>query len=105
MSVGKECRAGPRSGTGRWKAADAGCGTQRGRGSTIVPGVQRAPNPFVSHACGTWKPRPGSAIPAGRPTVRKAESLGGNRMTREANADTPKGNGKDITSSVLNLAG
>src|SRR4051794_2191125 len=53
----------------------------------------------------TWKPRPGSAISAGRPTVRKAESLGGNRMTREANAGTPKGDGKDIASSGRLLAG
>src|SRR3954451_8884295 len=36
---------------------------------------------------------------AGRPTVRKAELLGGNRMTREANAGPPKGDGKGITSS------
>jgi hypothetical protein len=67
--------------------------------STIVPGVQRAPTPSVSHACGTWKPRLGPAVWAGRPTVREAESLGGNRMAREANAGTPKGDGKDVTSS------
>jgi hypothetical protein len=36
---------------------------------------------------------------AGRPTVRKAEFLGGNRMTREANAGIPKGDGKGITRS------
>ena len=39
------------------------------------PGVQRAPSPVGSRACGTWKPPrgPGSA---GKPTVRKAEFLG-----------------------------
>jgi hypothetical protein len=36
--------------------------------------------------------------------VREAESLGGNRMTREANAGTPKGDGKDFTSSGHLLA-
>src|SRR4051795_7172556 len=41
----------------------------------------------------------GSGCLAGRPTVREAESLGGNRMTREANAGTSKGDGKDFTSS------
>jgi hypothetical protein len=58
----------------------------------------------VSHACGTWKPRLGPAVSAGRPTVREAESLGGNRMTREANAGTSKGDGKDFTSSGRLLA-
>src|SRR3954453_18064394 len=45
------------------------------------------------------EPRPGPAVSVGRPTVREAESLGGNRMTREANAGTPKGDGKGITGS------
>ncbi len=30
----------------------------------------------------------------GKPTVRKAQSLGGNRMAQEANAGRPKGQGK-----------
>jgi hypothetical protein len=38
----------------------------------------------------------GSSLVAGRPTVRKAQSLVGNRMTREANAGAPKGDGKDV---------
>lgn len=37
----------------------------------------------------------GSSLVAGRPTARKAQSLAGNRMTREANAGAPKGDGKD----------
>jgi hypothetical protein len=31
---------------------------------------------------------------SGKPTVRKAQSLGGNRMAQEANAGRPKGQGK-----------
>jgi N-terminal domain of reverse transcriptase len=38
----------------------------------------------------------GSSLVAGRPTARKAQSLAGNRMTREANAGAPKGDGKDV---------
>lgn len=34
---------------------------------------------------------------AGRPTVRKAQIPAGNRMTREANAGAPKGDGKGTT--------
>jgi hypothetical protein len=33
----------------------------------------------------------------GRPTVRRAEVLSGNRMTQEAKAGTPKGDGKTGT--------
>src|SRR3954464_11197488 len=46
----------------------------------------------------------GSSRWAGRPSVRKAESLGGNRMTREANAGPPKGDAQSITSSRHLLA-
>src|SRR3954447_8525476 len=83
----------------RWEAADAGRRAYGSRVSTIVSGVQRAPIPSVSHACGTWKPRPGPAVWAGRPTVREAELLGGSRMTREANAGAPKGDGNGVTRS------
>lgn len=34
---------------------------------------------------------------AGRPTVREAEVLAGNRMTREAKAGASKGDGKGTT--------
>jgi hypothetical protein len=33
----------------------------------------------------------------GRPTVRRAEALSGTRMTQQAKAGTPKGNGKTDT--------
>jgi hypothetical protein len=36
------------------------------REDTTVPGVKRAPNPVVSHTCGTWKPRQGpGCVPVG----------------------------------------
>jgi hypothetical protein len=60
-----------------------------GRGSTAVLGVERAPNPVVSRACGTWNPN-GVRAPPGKPTVRKAQVPSGNWMTREANAGAPK---------------
>lgn len=47
----------------------------------------------------------GSSPLAGRPTVRKAQSPAGNRMTREANAGTPKGDGKDFTNNGRLRAG
>jgi hypothetical protein len=40
------------------------------------------------------------SLVAGRPTVREAEVLAGNRMTREANAGAPKGDGKGTTGAV-----
>lgn len=46
----------------------------------------------------------GSSPMAGRPTVRKAQSPAGNRMTREANAGTPIGDGKDSTNNGHLLA-
>jgi hypothetical protein len=33
-------------------------------------------------------------VAAGRPTVREAELLGGNRMVQQAKAGVPKGDGK-----------
>ena len=36
--------------------------------------------------------------------MRKVELLAGNRMTREANAGAPKGDGKDFTNSGYLLA-
>ena len=72
------CRA------GRWEAAGAGRGVRPAGKSTAVPGVQEAPTPVVSRACGTWKPRRGPAlVVAGKPTVRKAQLPGGNRMTEK----------------------
>lgn len=38
---------------------------------------------------------------AGKPTVRKAQSPAGNRMTREAKAGAPKGDGKGVTRKRL----
>lgn len=50
------------------------------------PGVEKAPIPAASHACGTWEPRQSTGSPtrrSGRPTVREAESSGGNRMLKK----------------------
>jgi len=65
-----------------------------GRESTAVPGVERAPTPVAARACGTWKPRLGPAGDlSGGLTVRKADPLAG-KDGQEANAGTPKGDGK-----------
>jgi hypothetical protein len=83
------------AGTGRCEAAGAGRARHPARASTAVPGVEEAPNPAVSRWCGTWKPRPGPGVlmAPGKPTVRKAQSPGGNRMTRQANAGSRKAAG------------
>ena len=66
-------------------------------GNTVAPGVKRTPGPAASHACGTWKPRQGPASAAvgaaGKPTVRGAQSPGGNRMPRKR-MPAPKGSRK-----------
>src|SRR6516165_9139090 len=83
------------AGTGRWEAAGAGRARHLARMSTAVPGIEEAPTPAVSRRCGTWKPRPGpgAQVVPGKPTVRKAQVPGGNRMTREANAGGRKAAG------------
>src|SRR5436190_315328 len=48
--------------------------------STSVLGAQRAPTPGAARACGTREPRFGVWPLAGKPTVRKAQLSGGNRM-------------------------
>jgi hypothetical protein len=40
----------------RWEAAGGGRGADVGRVSTVVPGVERAPNPVAARACETWNP-------------------------------------------------
>src|SRR4051812_13371490 len=70
----------------RGRAADGGQRFVVDRESTVGPGVERTPDPVASHACGTWNPRrgPGGGLSsAGRPTVREAETLGGNRMPKK----------------------
>ena len=50
-------------------------------GAPLGLGVKGAANPVVTRMCGTWKPRRGpGGWSSGRPTVRGAEFLGGNRM-------------------------
>ena len=70
-------------------------GTITGRVDTAAPGVQRAPLPAGSHACGTRKPRlgPRRRWRRGRPTVRGAESPGGKGCPR-SECRWPKGSGK-----------
>ena len=60
--------------------------------STAVPGVERTPNPVAARACGTWNPDGVRAWP-GKPTARKAQTLSGDWMTREANAGSRKATG------------
>jgi hypothetical protein len=62
---------------GRCEAAGAGRDIPFRPGGHHRPGVKKAPSPIGSHACGTWEPRRGPAVTAGRPTVRNAEVLGG----------------------------
>ena len=62
---------------GRWEAAGAGRDIPFRPGGHHRPGVKKAPSPIGTHACGTWKPRRGPAVTAGRPTVREAEAPGG----------------------------
>jgi hypothetical protein len=47
------------TGAGRWEAAGGDRGSWDGRVDTAAPGIQRAPSPAESHACGTSKPRLG----------------------------------------------
>jgi len=67
------------------KAAGAGRGQAAGRESTTVPGIERAPNPAVSRAWGTWKPRqgPGSQLVSGKPEATKAETRGGSNLPKK----------------------
>jgi hypothetical protein len=63
--------------------------------STAVPGVERAPIPVATRACGTWNPdgvRPW-ATRTGKPTARKAQLPSGERMTQKANAGIRKATG------------
>ena len=62
---------------GRCEAAGAGRDIPFRPGGHHRPGVKKAPSPIGTHACGTWKPRRGPAVTAGRPTVREAEAPGG----------------------------
>src|ERR1035437_8519313 len=70
-------------GTGRGRAAGAGEGHGFAGGGTPVPRGERAPTPVAAHACGTRYPRRGPAVVAGKPTVRRAQLPGGNRMTEK----------------------
>src|SRR3954447_21059709 len=71
-------------GPGSWQRGRAAAG---GIGPAVrAPlglGVKRAPNPVASRKCGTWKPLPGSERVLGRPTARRAENPGGNRMPKK----------------------
>jgi hypothetical protein len=73
------------AGTGRWEAAGAGRARHPAGESTAVPGVEGAPTPVVSRRCETWKPRPGpgTQVVPGKPTARKAQVPGGNRVTEK----------------------
>jgi len=62
---------------------------------TAGPGVKGAPTPVVAYGCGTWQP---AEVQEDRSfcksTVRKTQLLTGRRMTQEAKAGRPKGQGK-----------
>jgi hypothetical protein len=51
--------------------------------------------------CNVETPLRSSRILAGRPTVREAEVLSGNRMVQQANAGASKGDGKTAGWSLL----
>lgn len=80
-----------------------------GRGSTVVPGAKRTPDPAVTQAWETWKPRRGPATPClgcGRQADRE-ESWSPRREqdAQEANAGGRKATGiPTMDSLVLQLA-
>jgi hypothetical protein len=73
----------------RCDAAGGGHGQLDGRTDTVVPGVQRAPNPSRFLRVRNMETPSGSGIcglvlvDAGKPTVRGAELPGGNRMPKK----------------------
>src|SRR5437667_5308171 len=73
----------------RWDAAGGDRGQLCGRVDTAVPGVQRAPNPSRFLRVRNMETPTGSSVDnlvlvdAGKPTVREAELLGGNRMPKK----------------------
>jgi hypothetical protein len=62
-------------GIGRSEAAGAGRRIVVGRERTTVPGVKRAPCPWVLLMCNTTTPLGSGGSTAGRPTVRKAHDV------------------------------
>ena len=55
-------------------------------GTPSSPGYRGRPSPAESDACETREPRPGPGSRnwwLGKPTVRRAESLGGKRMSKK----------------------
>jgi len=67
-------------------------------------GIEGAHSVRVLRMWNVETPSGSSPLMAGRPTARKAQSPAGNRMTREANAGAPKGDGKDVTGNGRLLA-
>jgi hypothetical protein len=63
--------------------------SQSGKGTAVL-GVQGATHPGRSSRVRNAVTPSASGPGAGRPTVRRAESLGGNRMTEKANAGSRK---------------
>jgi len=66
------------------KSADGGRGLIDDRVDTVASGVKRAPDPVrISCVWNVVTPSGPSHFCGGRPTVRKAESRGGNRTPKK----------------------
>src|SRR6266516_832108 len=82
-------------GAGRWEAAGAGRGFFVGRVSTAAPGDTGGTHP--GRSSWVWNvvipTGSGHVTCSGKPTARKAQLPGGQRMTREANAGGRKAAG------------
>ena len=75
------------AGTGRREAAGAGRARHLARRAPSSPGSRR--HPSRSYLAGAERGNPvrvRALVASGKPTVRKAQFPGGNRMTRQANA-------------------
>ena len=70
--------------------------------STAVPGVEETPNPSQLVCAERGNPIAVRPVWAGKPTVRRAQFLGGDRMAKKANAGSRKTAGnRDIMAGAF----
>jgi hypothetical protein len=82
------------AGTGRWEAAGAGRARHPAGRAPSSPGSRRhPPRSYLTSAERGNPVRVRALVAPGKPTVRKAQFPGGNRMTRQANAGGRKAAG------------
>jgi hypothetical protein len=72
-------------------------------GNTVAPEVKRTPGPAVSHACRTWKPRQGPAVPPGR--RRSADRKGSPVPWREQDAQEANAGGRKAAGKRQRVTG